>query len=398
MHDLVLRGGTVIDPSQGLNARADVAVAAGRMVEVGATVGPGARILDVSGRIVTPGLIDLHAHVFDGISSNGVAPDLAGVRTGVTTIADAGCAESATFEAFPRDVLPKYQTEVLPFLHICQTGLATNPDIIAGASIDLDATLNVLSRDKGLIRGIKARMVSPALEILGMDRHAAFGQTRCPRGPPAAHGPHWRYDQTLSGRCRSRAAPAAGAWRHRHTSVHGQPARTRGAGSPILRRALRSSADMPLLSARRRQLRGLGNGPPDLVPAAGMHRDAPFVTASHVCVEMFSRLIPFTFLRFICTSPFFLRRGPSNLYSPAARDCTVTNGTSAMTAQASTAHPLVVDSEAPRPRLFDQPVLQSSHAQSGRASESPQSATTRVKTEYLATETSAVPRRVGSLS
>ena len=169
MHDLVLRGGTVIDPSQGLNARADVAVAAGRIVEVGATVGPGARSIDVAGRIVTPGLIDLHAHVFDGVSSNGLEPDLAGVRAGVTTIVDAGSAGSATFEAFPRHVLPKNQTEVLPFLHICQTGLATNPDIIAGASIDLDATLNVLDRHKGLIRGIKARMVSPALEIFGMD-------------------------------------------------------------------------------------------------------------------------------------------------------------------------------------------------------------------------------------
>src|SRR5438046_3121759 len=102
MHDLVLRGGTVIDPAQGLNARADVAVVAGRIVEVGATVGPGARMLDVSGRIVTPGLIDLHAHVFDGVSSNGVEPDLAGVRAGVTTIVDAGSAGSATFEAFPR--------------------------------------------------------------------------------------------------------------------------------------------------------------------------------------------------------------------------------------------------------------------------------------------------------
>jgi predicted amidohydrolase len=62
-HPLVLRGGTVIDASRGLNARADVAVAAGRIVELGATVGPGARTLDVSGRIVTPGLIDLHPHV-----------------------------------------------------------------------------------------------------------------------------------------------------------------------------------------------------------------------------------------------------------------------------------------------------------------------------------------------
>jgi dihydroorotase len=58
---------------------------------------------------------------------------------------------------------------VVPFLHICQTGLATNPDIIAANSINLDDTLSVVEQHQGLIQGIKARMVSPALEILGME-------------------------------------------------------------------------------------------------------------------------------------------------------------------------------------------------------------------------------------
>jgi dihydroorotase len=84
-------------------------------------------------------------------------------------VVDAGSSGSATFAAFPRHILPRAQTEVIPFLHICQTGLATNPDIIAAAGIDLDATLQVAATYKSLIRGIKARMVSPALEILGME-------------------------------------------------------------------------------------------------------------------------------------------------------------------------------------------------------------------------------------
>ena len=126
-------------------------------------------MIDISGRTVTPGLIDLHAHVFEGVNEAGVQPDLAGVRAGVTTIVDAGSSGAATFAAFPRHILPHNATEVLPFLHICQTGLATNPDIIAAASIDLDATLRVVAEHKGLIRGIKARMVSPALDILGME-------------------------------------------------------------------------------------------------------------------------------------------------------------------------------------------------------------------------------------
>ena len=171
MYDLVLRGGTVIDPAQGLHAQLDVAVENGTIADVrqGIAADAGRRSVDVSGKTVTPGLIDLHAHVLDGVNANGVNPDLAGVRAGVTTVVDAGSAGAATFAAFPRHVLPDSHTEVLPFLHICQTGLATNPDIIAAASIDLDATLQVVAEHKGLIRGIKARMVSPALEILGIE-------------------------------------------------------------------------------------------------------------------------------------------------------------------------------------------------------------------------------------
>jgi dihydroorotase len=128
-----------------------------------------ARTVDVAGKIVAPGLIDLHAHVFEGVNRTGVNPDLAGVYSGVTTIVDAGSAGAATFAAWPRHIIPSCATEIIPFLHICQTGLATNPDIIAESSVDLDETLRVASEYKGLIRGIKARMVSPALEIMGMD-------------------------------------------------------------------------------------------------------------------------------------------------------------------------------------------------------------------------------------
>ena len=170
MYDLLLQGGRVVDPSTGLDGIHDLAVQDGTIARIAPNIPrtEATRTIDVAGKIVAPGLIDLHAHVFEGINRTGVNPDLAGVYSGVTTIVDAGSAGAATFGAFPRYIIPACHTEVIPFLHICRTGLATNPDIIAESSVDLDETLQVMSEHKGLIRGIKARMVSPALEIMGM--------------------------------------------------------------------------------------------------------------------------------------------------------------------------------------------------------------------------------------
>jgi dihydroorotase len=171
MYDLLLKGGTVIDPSVDLHGVHDIAVQNDKVAHIAPTIPneEATRVIEVAGNIVTPGLIDLHAHVFGGFISNGVHPDLGGVYAGVTTIVDAGSAGCAIFNGFPNHIIPKCHTEIIPFLHICQTGLATNPDIIAESSIDLESTLRVADQYKDLICGIKARMVSPALEILGME-------------------------------------------------------------------------------------------------------------------------------------------------------------------------------------------------------------------------------------
>src|SRR5215475_13055821 len=171
MYDLLLKGGTVVDPSTSLHGVYDIAVQDGKIAQIAPTIPreEARRVHEVAGKIVTPGLIDLHAHVFEGFTSNGVHPDLGGVYAGVTTLVDAGSSGCATFAGFPRHIMPNCQTEIIPFLHICQTGLATSPDIIAESSIDLEGTLRVADAYKGLICGIKARMVSPALEILGME-------------------------------------------------------------------------------------------------------------------------------------------------------------------------------------------------------------------------------------
>ena len=171
MYDLVLKSGTVIDPKNNINGKKDVAVLDGKiaLVEENISSDVASRTIDVSGKIVTPGLIDLHTHVYDGVNGNGVKADLGGVRAAVTTMVDAGSSGCDTFGGFPEHIIPNNHTEVLPFLHICRTGLATTPDIFSPASIDLDKTIATVEANRDVIRGIKARMVSPALEIMGME-------------------------------------------------------------------------------------------------------------------------------------------------------------------------------------------------------------------------------------
>src|SRR5213080_4291654 len=84
MYDLVLKGGVVIDPAQDLRGALDVAVQDGKIAAVAANIpaSEARRVIHVPGKTVTPGLIDLHTHVFDGVAANGVHPDIAGVHAG----------------------------------------------------------------------------------------------------------------------------------------------------------------------------------------------------------------------------------------------------------------------------------------------------------------------------
>ena len=171
MYDLLLTGGTVLDPSQGLNGTNDVAVEDGKIARIAPSIPAeeANHIIEVKGKVVCAGLIDLHTHIYSGVNGNGVVPDIGGVRAGVTTLVDAGSAGCDTFGGFPEHIVPNSETEVICFLHICRTGLATSPDIFSPSSIDLDRTIQVALEHPNLIAGIKARMVSPALEIMGME-------------------------------------------------------------------------------------------------------------------------------------------------------------------------------------------------------------------------------------
>ena len=171
MTDLLLKGGEVIDPSRGIRAKLDVAVADGVISAVAPDIDTSgaARVINADGNIVIPGMIDLHTHVYEGVNQNGINPDLAGVRSGVTTVLDAGSAGCYTFGGFPRYVVPRAKTNVFCMLHISRVGLSYQPDTSRREDIDLDETVSVIKANKPLIQGVKIRAVGPGVPRMGVE-------------------------------------------------------------------------------------------------------------------------------------------------------------------------------------------------------------------------------------
>lgn len=161
MYDLLIQGGRVIDPARKIDAEMDVAVGNGKVVRVAPAIPPAdaLNVIDASGRLVVPGLIDLHTHVYHGFLNNGADPDLAGVNQGVTTVVDGGSAGHAIFAGFPNHVIPAARTSVYCFLHIGSFGLAVMPELWYPEEINTDATKAVILNDPELIRGVKIRLV-----------------------------------------------------------------------------------------------------------------------------------------------------------------------------------------------------------------------------------------------
>jgi dihydroorotase len=134
-YDLVLKGGHVIDPKNKISGRRDVAVKDGRIAEVGTNIAASkaAKTIDVSGLYVTPGLIDLHVHVYAGTGTaytgpSSVRPDDHSFRSGVTTMVDAGSSGWRNFEDFKMLIIDRAQTRVLALLNIVGAGMAGAPE------------------------------------------------------------------------------------------------------------------------------------------------------------------------------------------------------------------------------------------------------------------------------
>lgn len=159
--DLLLKGGRVIDPASDTDAVLDVAVVNGRVAAVSKNINAdlARTVMDMQGKLVVPGLIDLHVHVYQHFTDFGLNADDAGINSGVTTVVDQGSCGAWTFDGFKQFIIDAAKTEVLCFLSVNLTGtlrgskggpVSQSPDLI-----DLDVMQKFIKKYPEIIRGIK---------------------------------------------------------------------------------------------------------------------------------------------------------------------------------------------------------------------------------------------------
>ena len=163
-YDLLLKGGTLLDPAQGINDHRDIAFQNGSVAEVAESIAVDqvVNVVDISGKLVTPGLIDLHGHFYHGGSGSAVHADQNCLSAGATTGIDAGSAGFLNLGAMRDYVFPAHRTRLLAFLHIGSVGLAANRVLGGGLQdlriIDVDQTADAVKSNPGFLFGIKVRM------------------------------------------------------------------------------------------------------------------------------------------------------------------------------------------------------------------------------------------------
>jgi dihydroorotase len=194
-YDLLVRGGEVLDPASGRRETADVAVRAGRIAAIGAALRARAgRTIDVRGRMVTPGLIDLHTHLGFEIHRQVLAPETACPPGGVTTAVDMGSTGAWTFPWYRQRVLEGCPIRLYSFVNISALGTTAihTPYYVEhyGAYIDVPEVIRTIEAHRDYIRGVKVfaagQMVGHwALGAIAAAQEAA-AQPGCP-SPCTSH-------------------------------------------------------------------------------------------------------------------------------------------------------------------------------------------------------------------
>jgi len=165
-YDLLVKGGRVIDPSQGLSAERDIAISGHNIAHVASAIpeSEARQVLNASGKIVTPGLIDIHVHVYDGVAPLGIPADPTCVAKGVTTVVDAGSAGAHTFPGFRKYVINVVDTRVYALLNISVVGQSTlSTDNPYGELLDLryanpKLAIRTIENNRDVILGVKIRL------------------------------------------------------------------------------------------------------------------------------------------------------------------------------------------------------------------------------------------------
>ena len=170
MYDLLIKAGRVIDPVQDIDDKLDVAINSDKIATIAKDIPAleGRQVVDARGKLVIPGLIDLHCHVFDSIHPISVEPDIAGVKQGVTTVVDGGSAGEATFAAFTKYIIPLARTKVFCFLHLCSYGQFPEPELKDWDEINLEAMAATIESHLDLIKGVKLRLVGKLVASAGV--------------------------------------------------------------------------------------------------------------------------------------------------------------------------------------------------------------------------------------
>jgi dihydroorotase len=173
--DLVLRGGRVIDERNGLDGRFDVAVKAGKIAAVAADIDPaGAAVRNVSGCVVTPGLIDIHTHVYHKATSLSVDPGLVARRAAITTLVDAGSAGAGNYDGFRDYVMAHSPYRILAFLNISFPGIfGFDKDVQIGEAtlrsmLPVHRCVDKIEANRDRIVGVKVRIGGIVTGELGL--------------------------------------------------------------------------------------------------------------------------------------------------------------------------------------------------------------------------------------
>lgn len=159
--DLLLKGGTVVDPAQEIVARRDVAIENGRIAAVESDLPRhlAARVVDVDGYYVTPGLVDLHVHAYWGSTFWGVDVDPVAARTGVITSVDAGSAGAHNWRGFRRFHVERVDSRLVAYLNISSIGLTHQTYEHANLYYDdVDLAIETAAQNRDVIVGIKVRL------------------------------------------------------------------------------------------------------------------------------------------------------------------------------------------------------------------------------------------------